>query len=103
MTARQSFELLFTDVVMAGGMSGIELAREARRRRPKLKILFTSGYAEPAMAKSGLRSLKSAAWISKPYSMSELRAKLREVLAGERALSPSPPAWQRHSRRRGPS
>ncbi len=79
---RQSFELLFTDVVMAGGMSGIELAREARRRRPKLKILFTSGYAEPAMAKSGLRSLDSAAWISKPYSMSELRAKLREVLAG---------------------
>jgi PAS domain S-box-containing protein len=78
----EPFDLLFTDVVMAGGMSGIELARKVRRRRPKLKILFTSGYAEPAMAESGLRSLKSAAWLGKPYSMNELQAKLREVLGG---------------------
>ena len=74
------FDLLFTDVVMGGGLSGIELAEEARRRQPKLKVLFTSGYAEPAVAKRGLRSVKSAAWLSKPYSTSGLQAKLREVL-----------------------
>ncbi len=38
-------DVLFTDIVMAGGMTGIDLAQEARRLRPKLKILFTSGYA----------------------------------------------------------
>jgi CheY-like chemotaxis protein len=74
------FDLLFTDVVMAGGMSGIDLAKEVQRRRPKLKVLFTSGYAEPVMAKRGRQSVKSADWLSKPYSLNELQAKLREVL-----------------------
>jgi CheY-like chemotaxis protein len=76
----ESFDLLFTDVVMAGGMSGVELAAEARRRWANLKVLFTSGYAEPSVAKSGLRSVKSAAWLGKPYRMNELQAKLRQVL-----------------------
>jgi len=37
-------DLLFTDVVMPGGMNGKELARQARLSRPELKILFTSGF-----------------------------------------------------------
>ena len=47
-------DVLFTDIVMAGGMTGVDLAHEARGRRPGLKILFTSGYAEPAVIKGGL-------------------------------------------------
>jgi len=73
-------DLLFTDVIMAGGMTGLDLAREARRRRPDLRILFTSGYAEPAAIKGGLPTTH-AAWLGKPYSMGELDAKLRELLA----------------------
>lgn len=76
----EPIDLLFTDIVMAGSMSGIDLAKEVQRRRPGLKVLFTSGYAAPVIAESGRRSVKSAPWLSKPYSLKELQAKLREVL-----------------------
>jgi PAS domain S-box-containing protein len=76
-----AIDLLFTDVVMAGGMTGIELAREAHRRRPGLKTLFTSGYAEPAVIQRGLPGSESA-WLSKPYSTLELHSKIRELLDG---------------------
>ncbi len=74
-------DLLFTDVAMPGGMTGVDLAHEARRRRPELKILFTSGYADPAVVKGGLLTM-NAGWLDKPHSMNELRAKLRELLDG---------------------
>jgi len=73
-------DILFTDVVMAGGMTGIDLAREARRRLPRLKVLFTSGYAEPAILKDGLLT-ENAGWLGKPYSIGDLDAKLRALLA----------------------
>jgi PAS domain S-box-containing protein len=74
----EPIDLLFTDIVMAGGMTGVELAREARRRRHELKILFTSGYAEPAVIKGGLLTT-NAGWLGKPYSINDLDAKLREL------------------------
>jgi len=77
----EAIDLLFTDVVMAGGMTGIDLAREARRRRPTLKILFTSGYAEPAVIERGLLGTEST-WLSKPHSALELHTKIRELLEG---------------------
>ena len=46
-------DLLFTDVVMPGGMNGRQLADEAVRRRPKLKVLFTTGYTRNAMLITG--------------------------------------------------
>jgi PAS domain S-box-containing protein len=61
----EPIDLLFTDIVMAGGMTGVELAHEARRRRRELKILFTSGYAEPAVIKGGLLTT-NAGWLGKP-------------------------------------
>ena len=72
-------DLLFTDVVMAGGMSGIDLAEEVRRRRPGLKILFTSGFAEPAIQKQGLMATDTD-WLAKPYATAELESKLRDLL-----------------------
>ena len=47
----EPIDVLFTDIVMPGGMTGLDLAQEARKRRPQLKVLVTSGYAEPAVVK----------------------------------------------------
>src|SRR5690606_2779189 len=46
-------DLLFTDVIMSGGMNGPELAQRARELRPGLKVLFTSGYTENAIVHQG--------------------------------------------------
>jgi PAS domain S-box-containing protein len=75
----ERFDILFTDIIMAGGMTGVDLARNVRRQRPDLKILFTSGYAEPAILKGGVLT-EGAGWLGKPYSISELDGKLRELL-----------------------
>jgi len=72
-------DLLFTDVIMAGGMTGLDLAREAGERRPGLKTLLTSGYAEPSVIERGRPKLESA-WLGKPHSARELHAKIRELL-----------------------
>ena len=74
-------DLLFTDVIMAGGMTGIDLAREAGRRRPGLKVLFTSGYAEPGVVDHDIGASQSD-WLGKPHSALELHAKIRNLLAG---------------------
>jgi CheY-like chemotaxis protein len=74
-------DLLFTDVVMPGGISGVELARAARRLRPELKILVTSGYAraEPDMA----TARREFPFLAKPYRLQLLAKKLKELLAGD--------------------
>jgi CheY-like chemotaxis protein len=78
--SEEPIDVLFTDVVMQGGMTGFDLAHEARRRRPELKILFTSGYAEPAAVKVGMLTT-NVSWLGKPHSINELDTKLRELLA----------------------
>ncbi|HMA14904.1 MAG TPA: PAS domain S-box protein, partial [Kiloniellaceae bacterium] len=75
----EDIDLLFTDVVMPGGLSGPELARQARALRPNLKILFTSGYAEGAFD-GGLPDGLAGNLLSKPYRREELARKLREVI-----------------------
>jgi PAS domain S-box-containing protein len=75
----EPIDVLFTDIVMPGGMTGIDLAHEARRRRPELKILFTSGYAEPAAVKGSITT--NVSWLGKPHSINELDAKLGGLLA----------------------
>ncbi len=70
--------LLFTDIVMPGGMTGDELANTVRALRPKVKILFTSGYAEPTIA--GRELALSGTWLKKPYTARELAQRLRELL-----------------------
>jgi CheY-like chemotaxis protein len=74
-------DLLFTDVVMPGGMTGDELARRARVARPGLKVLLTSGFARAAIdaadQSEDLRNL-----LSKPYRKVDLAARLRALLDG---------------------
>jgi PAS domain S-box-containing protein len=70
--------LLFTDIVMPGGMHGNELADIARALKPEIKVLFTSGYAEPSVA--GKEFVNKENWLKKPYTAAELAARLRSLL-----------------------
>jgi CheY-like chemotaxis protein len=72
--------LLFTDVVLPGSMSGVDLAREARRQRPGLKVLFTSGYTEPVPIYNG-HAQEGTELLIKPYRKSSLANKMHAMLA----------------------
>jgi CheY-like chemotaxis protein len=74
------FDLLFTDIVMPGGMNGRQLADEARKRQPGLRVLFTSGYTENAIVHQG-RLDPGVFLLAKPYRNSDLAVKVRQVLS----------------------
>ncbi|MFA7602344.1 MAG: PAS domain S-box protein [Novosphingobium sp.] len=75
-------DLLFTDIAMEGGMDGIELADEARRIRPRLPVLFTSGHAEQHVER--LARLH-APLLRKPYRRKDLAGHLRRALSASHA------------------
>jgi PAS domain S-box-containing protein len=75
------FDLLFTDVIMPGAMNGRQLANEAEKARPGLKVLFTSGYTENAIIHHG-RLDSGVLLLAKPYRKSDLAAMIRKALAG---------------------
>ncbi len=75
----ERFDLLFTDLIMPGEMSGIGLAREVRRRFSKLPIVFTTGFSDPAELQREMTTL-SASMIVKPYRKSALAACVRAAL-----------------------
>jgi PAS domain S-box-containing protein len=77
--ANREIVLLFTDVGLPGGMNGRQLADEAKRRRPDLKILFTSGYARNAIVHHG-RLDPGVELLVKPFTFAALAAKIRRVL-----------------------
>lgn len=74
-----TIDLLFTDVIIPGGMSGPVLAREMTKRQPGLKVLYTSGYAENAIVHQG-RIEEDTELLNKPYKRHELARKIRTVL-----------------------
>jgi PAS domain S-box-containing protein len=73
-----SFDLLLTDVIMPGGITGYQLAEELRQTRGDLKVLFTSGYTELA-ASTGQRG-RGDALLSKPYRKQDLGRAIRAAL-----------------------
>jgi PAS domain S-box-containing protein len=76
----EPYDLLFSDVVLPKGMSGVELARRARELRPDLKILLTSGYSEEAFQHHG-RPEQGTILLKKPYRRKELAEVIRKVLS----------------------
>jgi len=78
LTSGQEFELLFSDVVMPNGMSGVELARETRRLNRSIKILLTSGYAGDVLERH--RSVDEFPIIDKPFQLADLARRLRSML-----------------------
>src|SRR4029453_3441661 len=82
-----AFDLLFTDVVMPGSMSAIELAATAQRLQPQIAVLLTSGYARDLIP---VQDRPDYPMIAKPYRGEELRGKLRGVRAARRPAQPPP-------------
>ena len=78
LTASPQIALLFTDIVMPGGMTGDELAKEARAAKPSLGVLFASGYSEPGLASQA--DLADTRWLRKPYTARDLAVTVRDIL-----------------------
>ena len=73
--ADKAIDLLFADVVMPGGITGTDLALEARQLRPGIKILLTSGFTEAAAQNCGELEL-----LSKPCRLQDLDQTIRRAL-----------------------
>ena len=80
-------DLLFTDIVMPD-MDGRRLADQAVRRRPDLKVLYTTGYTRNAIVHNGMLDA-NVAFLAKPFTYEQLALKVRRVLDGEGANRPA--------------
>ncbi|MDY0871251.1 ATP-binding protein [Dongia rigui] len=78
--ARESgIDVLFSDVVMPGGISGFDLASQAEQLYPRLKVLLVTGFAEAAV-RTSVAKARNVALMSKPYRRHELAERLRALL-----------------------
>jgi PAS domain S-box-containing protein len=74
-------DLLITDVGLPGGMNGRQMTDAARQRRPKLKVLFITGYAENAAISNG--HLEPGMHVlTKPFAMDKLASKIKDIITG---------------------
>jgi CheY-like chemotaxis protein len=76
--SQPSFDLLFTDVVMPD-MNGKQLADLIKRRRPELKVLYTTGYTRNAVIHNGMLD-RDVSFLPKPFTIQQLATKVRQVL-----------------------
>src|SRR5690606_21333540 len=74
----ETVDLVLSDIVMTGGMSGYDLARWIKARRPELPIVLTTGYAEEE-TRQDPADLVDAPILRKPYGRAELAVALREA------------------------
>jgi CheY-like chemotaxis protein len=82
----QPFDLLFTDVMLPGGISGRQLANEVMKFRPGTKVLYTSGYTDNAIVHHG-RLDEGVLLLSKPYRKPQLAQMVRRAISGAAALN----------------
>jgi PAS domain S-box-containing protein len=82
LSSSEKIDLLFTDVMMPGGMLGPALAKRARELRPGIEVLFTTGYAETNVLAT-TAGLSSSEVINKPYRNEDLAMRIRYVLDRE--------------------
>jgi len=86
----QTIDLLLTDMIMPGSMNGRQLSDAARRRRPSLRVLFTSGYTENTVIHYG-RLDAGVLLLAKPYRKSDLARMIRAALGADTKLQPPTP------------
>jgi CheY-like chemotaxis protein len=84
----EPFDLLFTDVIMPGGISGRELAKTVAKRRPGVRVLYTSGYTDNAVVHHG-RLDDDVLLLTKPYRKPQLARMVRQALDGGAPAGPS--------------
>ena len=77
--SHREVSLLFTDVGLPGGMNGRQLAEQALRRHPRLKVLYTTGYARNAIVHQG-RLDPGVEVVFKPFTYSDIAARLRQLM-----------------------
>lgn len=82
-----SFDLVFSDIVMPGGMNGIELARAIKRSAPDMPVILATGYSAALRDANGVEGLRI---LRKPYDMDALDTVLRDAWAGRRNSKPAP-------------
>src|SRR5207248_4749733 len=76
----EKIDLLFTDVIMPGGINGPALVRQALKLRPELGVLYTSGYTENAIVHHG-RLDPGVLLLAKPYRKADLARMIRQALS----------------------
>jgi PAS domain S-box-containing protein len=76
------FDLLFTDIIMPGGINGVQLAEAVRRMLPDIKVLFTSGFPASAFDELGIAEQDQFELLKKPYKSEELIAAIGRILRG---------------------
>jgi CheY-like chemotaxis protein len=76
---RGQIHLLLTDVIMTGGVNGLELAASLGEMQPGLKVLYMTGYTADLIDQKGMSDLQNK-MLQKPFSANSLRRKIREVL-----------------------
>jgi len=79
LTGKPEIDLLFTDVVLPGGLNGRTLAEEVRRKYPDVPVLFTTGYTRNAIVHQG-RLDADVHLLNKPYTAQDLARKVRDML-----------------------
>jgi two-component system, cell cycle sensor histidine kinase and response regulator CckA len=80
LTSAEKIDLLFSDVMMPGGMSGFDLIRWVRANKPSIRTLLTSGFTGE-VAKNGNSDLADVEVLRKPYAIAELARAVREALS----------------------
>ncbi len=94
------FDLLFTDVVMPGGMNGYQLASEASQMMPGIRILLTTGYSDQVVRNlAGLDPGVSV--IPKPYRRDQLSLKLQEIFGAQLGEQQLPDDFRPRGRQAG--
>lgn len=81
-----AYDVLFTDLIMPGGMNGVMLAREAKRRYPNIKVLLTTGYSENSLERTDAGGGDFLV-IAKPYIPSDLAKKIRQAIEGPNGIT----------------
>jgi len=76
---RDDIDVLFTDMIMPGGMSGADLAMEAREIQPDMPVIFTTGYADAAMLRES-KIAEASNLLTKPYLRRDLASMFRRVI-----------------------
>ena len=86
----RGFDLVFSDVVLPNGISGIDLARQLRQDKPGVRIVLSTGYSEQILRGDAL-DLEDVAVLLKPYTIGELLAALGKGAGARESLAPVSP------------